>query len=190
MEGEGSAPTADGAVTSNGSRSTATAQDAGASPVAIAEAITASAAGVVVPAAPPPIVDKQPMSARERGFVGSSLVAATLLLMTQLLAIWPAVVMAVVQLEDREEVTTPVLFGLGSMVIQPDVALIEMVMIAGALGALVGGCRRFIYFSSRDELPPRRVVIPHAAAAGRRARADRVLHAARRLPRPGSGRAP
>ena len=39
--------------------------------------------------------------------------------------------------------------------LHPDVALIEMVMIAGALGALVGGCRRFLYFATRDELTRR-----------------------------------
>jgi hypothetical protein len=33
--------------------------------------------------------------------------------------------------------------------------LIAMVMLVGALGALVGGCRRFIYFSARDELTRR-----------------------------------
>ena len=102
------------------------------------------------------------MGARQRGAVGSSLVIATLLLMTQLLAIWPAVIAAVTRtfddngnVEDPKMPQTAVLFGLAVTKLHPDVTLIEMVMMAGALGALVGGCRRFLYFSRRDELTRR-----------------------------------
>ena len=130
--------------------------------VAVAEAITASAAVDVAPVATAPTVDKHPMGPRQRGAVGSSLVLATLLLMTQLLAIWPAVIAAVTKtLDDNGNVlapdmpTTAVLFGVADTTLNPDVALIEMVMIAGALGALVGGCRRFLYFATRDELTRR-----------------------------------
>ena len=86
------------------------------------------------------------MGARQRGAVGSSLVIATLLLMTQLLAIWPAVIAAVTRtfddngnVEDPKMPQTAVLFGLAVTKLHPDVTLIEMVMMAGALGALVGG---------------------------------------------------
>jgi hypothetical protein len=156
MDGDAGAP--DGAATKTDVHGTV-APDPGAGPVAVAEAITASAAAVIVPAPPPRVVDKRPMGSRQRGAVGSSLVLATLVLMTQLLAIWPAVIQAVTKVEanapEPKALATPVLFGLAHMVIQPDVALIEMVMLVGALGALVGGCRRFIYFSTRDELTRR-----------------------------------
>jgi hypothetical protein len=41
------------------------------------------------------------------------------------------------------------------MSFHPQVVLIAMVLIVGALGALVGGCRRFLYFATRDELTKR-----------------------------------
>lgn len=127
------------------------------SPVELAEAITASAAdaaaAVPPPEAPPVIVDKQPMGHRQRHAVGGSLVASTALLMTQLLAIWPAV--SAGALDPPKKRLTPLLFGAIDITIDPEVVLIAMVMLVGALGALVGGCRRFIYFSARDELTRR-----------------------------------
>jgi hypothetical protein len=146
MADQTAAPAANGALTQRA--------DAPANPVALAEAITASA--VAAPQAPPiavPIVDKQPMGSRQRGFVGGSLVSCTALLMTQLLAIWPAVSAAA--LNPPETRRTAILFGLVHMRIDAEVVLIAMVMLVGALGALVGGCRRFIYFSTRDELTRR-----------------------------------
>jgi len=163
MAGETPAPTANGATKTTETRDAANGGHPGAGPVAAAEAITASAAdAAVAPAAAAPVVDKHPMGARERGVVGSSLVIATLLLRTQLLSIWPAVIEAVTRtLDDNGNVEKPtmpntvLLFGFAVTKLHPDVALIEMVMIAGALGALVGGCRRFLYFSTRDELTRR-----------------------------------
>jgi hypothetical protein len=123
------------------------------SAVAIAEAITASAAATPHGA---PIVDKHPMGERQRGVIGGSLVVVTGLLMTQLLAIWPGVVAAtVIAPEKPHAVWTPLLFGLAHMSFHPQVVLIAMVLIVGALGALVGGCRRFLYFATRDELTKR-----------------------------------
>ena len=130
------------------------------SAVEIAEAITASAAGQLPhasPSPPPPIVDKQPMGGAQRGFIGSALVGVTALLMLQLLAIWPAV-MAATPVDpdtDPSAVGTPVLFGLTQIKLEPQVVLILMVLMAGALGALVGGSRRFLYFATRDELTKR-----------------------------------
>ena len=97
MAGETAAPTANGATTNSSDGHVGRHP---ASPVAVAEAITASAAVSVGPAAAAPVVDKQPMGAHQRGAVGSSLVIATLLLMTQLLAIWPAVIEAVTRTID------------------------------------------------------------------------------------------
>jgi hypothetical protein len=132
---------------------------AGPSAVEIAEAITASAAGLpaVPPAAAPPIVDKLPMGAAQRGVIGGSLVFVTGLIMTQLLAIWPGVVAATTVVPDAQPraVSTPLLFGAAHMTFDPQVVLILMVLLIGALGALVGSSRRFLYFATRDELTKR-----------------------------------
>jgi hypothetical protein len=130
------------------------------SAVEIAEAITASAAGplpLAQPTLPPPVVDKQPMGPVQRGVIGTALVTVTALLMLQLLVIWPAV-MAATPVDpdtDPSAVGTPVLFGLTHIELEPQVVLILMVLMAGALGALVGGSRRFLYFATRDELTKR-----------------------------------
>ena len=124
------------------------------SAVEIAEAITASAAAAPV-AAPAPVVDKQAMGGLQRGVIGGSLVAVTGLLMTQLLAIWPAVVAATLPKEEAHTVSTPLLFGVVHMTFDMQVALIAMVLAVGALGALVGSSRRFLYFATRDELTKR-----------------------------------
>jgi hypothetical protein len=113
MADEAAAPAANGALTQL--------VDAPPSPVELAEAITASAAdatAAVAPAdAPPVIVDKQPMGYRQRHVVGGSLVASTALLMTQLLAIWPAVSAAAVNPTRKR--LTPLLFGVIDIKIDP-----------------------------------------------------------------------
>jgi hypothetical protein len=125
--------------------------------VELAEAITAAAAVMTVEPAPvAAFVDRHPMSERQRCMIGGSLVVVTLLLMTQLLAIWPAVANATLPKDERvAPFDTPLLFGLGEMKFDHDVVLILMVLMVGALGALVGGSRRFLYFSTRDELTKR-----------------------------------
>jgi hypothetical protein len=117
------------------------------SAVKIAEAITASAAAASV--------DKHPMSAIQRAIIGGALVASTGLLMIQLLAIWPAVVAATLTEDKAHTVRTPLLFGLKHMTFDIQVVLIAMVLMVGALGALVGSSRRFLYFATRDELTKR-----------------------------------
>jgi len=135
----------------------ALAPSSAASPVALAEAITASAAEAPpAPALPQPIVDKRPMGGSQRNTIGGGLVMVTVLLMTQLLAIWPAVMAATaVSPKKPQVVTTPLLFGLVDMRFEPQVALIAMVLMVGALGAIIGGSRRFVYFATRDELTER-----------------------------------
>ena len=131
--------------------------------VELAEAITAAAAVMTVePVLPPPVVDKQQMGETQRCIIGGSLVAATLLLMTQLIAIWPAVMAATVLVPTARvpdpkpaAVEVTMLFGLDHMTFHPQVVLIVMVLLVGALGALVGSSRRFLYFSTRDELTKR-----------------------------------
>jgi hypothetical protein len=130
---------------------------AGASPIEIAEAITALAAAPQAAAAvAPPVVDKHPMGALQRGAIGGSLVGVTALLMLQLLAIWPAVVAAtLIAPKEPRAVQTPLLFAATHVTLDPQVVLIAMVLMVGALGALVGSSRRFLYFATRDELTKR-----------------------------------
>lgn len=135
----------------------ALASSGGANPVALAEAITASAAEVPpAPPVPQPTVDKRPMGGSQRNTIGGGLLTITLLLMTQLLAIWPAVMAATaVSPKKPQAINTPLLFGLADITFEPQVALIAMVLMVGALGAIVGGSRRFLYFATRDELTKR-----------------------------------
>ena len=87
----------------------------------------------------------------------------TLLLMTQLSRSGPAVMGATVLVRSGQGAPTqelklparPMLFGLDHMTFHPQVVLIVMVLLVGALGALVGGSRRFLYFSTRGELTKR-----------------------------------
>lgn len=118
--------------------------------------VTAVAPGSPPHPAPTAIVDKHPMGSVQRGMIGGSLVFAALLLMSQLLAIWPAVV-AATTIGDKRPATpsTPLIFGIAHMTFDPQVVLIAMVLMVGALGALVGGSRRFLYFATRDELTKR-----------------------------------
>jgi len=110
-------------------------------------------AGTVAPAEQQPEVEERPMSPRQRGLIGTSLVLATLLLMLHLIAIWPAVVDAT--LDPPKMAKTPVLFGLADVTFSPDVALIAMVLIVGGLGAFLGASRRFLTYATRDELTKR-----------------------------------
>jgi hypothetical protein len=152
----------DTTVTTNGTARDAgrlaAAHNGGASPIEIAEAITAIAAATPPPLSPPaaPLVDKQPMGCKQRRTIGTTLVVMTVLLMTQLLALWPAVMAAtVIAPEKAKAVSTPLLFGLAPVTFDVQVSLIAMVLMVGALGALVGGSRRFLYFATRDELTQR-----------------------------------
>jgi hypothetical protein len=107
-------------------------------------------------AAPRAVVEERPMSDGQRAFVGAALVLVMLLLMTQLLALWAAVA-ATTSIDDpRPPIpTTALLFGFAHTTFSPEVVLIAMVMMAGALGAIVGVTRRFLYFAAREELTRR-----------------------------------
>ncbi len=113
-------------------------------------------AALPAPAEPTAAVEKRPMGERQRAFVGAALVLVTLVLMTQLLAVWAAVAAATSIDDPRPPVpTTALLFGLAHTTFSPEVVLIAMVLMAGALGALVGVSRRFLYFAGREELTRR-----------------------------------
>lgn len=104
----------------------------------------------------PAIVELRPMGDTQRGIVGASLVGATVLLMAQLVAIWPAVAAATSLADPQPAIpATPLLLGLGHADLTGEVVLITMVLMVGALGALVGAARRFLYFATREELTER-----------------------------------
>ena len=102
------------------------------------------------------VVEERPMSERQRAFVGATLVLVTLVLMTQLLAIWASVAAATSIEKPAPAIpTTALLFGFAHTTFSPEVVLIAMVLMVGALGALVGVTRRFLYFAGREELTRR-----------------------------------
>jgi hypothetical protein len=105
------------------------------------------------PAAQPVEVPERRMSDTQRAVIGTSLVLATVLLMLHLIAIWPAVVEATVA--KPKTMTTPLLFGLTHATFSPDVVLIAMVLIVGALGAFVAATRRFLTYAVHDQLTKR-----------------------------------
>jgi hypothetical protein len=101
-------------------------------------------------------VSHNPMGAMQSTVIGGVLVSAIALLLTQLLALWPSVVAATSVANPAPAIPrTPVLFGLGYTTFSADVVLIAMVLVVGALGALVGVSRRFLHYASRDELTKR-----------------------------------
>jgi hypothetical protein len=57
--------------------------------------------------------------------------------------------------KEPHAVSTPLAFGIVHMTFDVQVVLIAMVLMVGALGALVGSSRRFLYFATRDELTKR-----------------------------------
>jgi hypothetical protein len=117
-------------------------------------AVPAEAASPPGPPAGPPVeVNEHPMSPRQRGVIGTSLVLATLLLMAHLIAIWPAVVDATITKPKLP--TTPLFFGLVHTTFSTDVVLIAMVLIVGALGAFLAASRRFLTYATRDQLTKR-----------------------------------
>jgi hypothetical protein len=127
----------------------------------ISNGVTQDLADAVLPAPsatgePLAVVEERPMSEAQRAFVGAALVLVTLVLITQLLAIWASVAAATSIDEPPPPIpTTALLFGLAHTGFSPEVVLIAMVLMAGALGALVGVTRRFLYFAGREELTRR-----------------------------------
>jgi hypothetical protein len=119
----------------------------------VADAVMAAPAATGEPLA---VVAERPMSEGQRAFVGAALVVVTLVLLTQLLAIWASVAAATsIDTPPPPIPTTALLFGFAHTTFSPEVVLIAMVLMAGALGALVGVTRRFLYFAGREELTRR-----------------------------------
>jgi hypothetical protein len=114
--------------------------------------VPAEAAPVAAGPGKPP-VEEQPMTSRQRALIGTLLVLATVVLMLHLIAIWPAVIDATLATPTTAE--TPLLLGIVHTTFSPDVVLITMVLVVGALGAFVGATRRFLTYATRDELTKR-----------------------------------
>ena len=108
-------------------------------------------------AVPPPLtVQQRAMGDIQRTTTGAALMLTMLLLTTQLIAIWEAVVAAASTADPAPAIPrTALLFGLAHETFSTDVVLVVMVLIVGALGAMVGATRRFLYFAGRDELTRR-----------------------------------
>jgi hypothetical protein len=121
-----------------------------------AEQSAAPAQSAPPSAEPPLIVAERKMGPRQRFATGLMLVLTTVLLTTQLVAIWAAVVDATSTADSKPPIgSSALLFGVAHETFTADVVLIVMVIIAGALGAMVGVTRRFLYFAGRDELTRR-----------------------------------
>lgn len=113
---------------------------------------------IAQPPAPEPVheVDRLPMTGFDRGMIGGGLVVGALVLVTQLIAIWPAVIDASSTDTPPPPIrTAPILFGIWTPTFDRDVVLLLMVLIVGAAAALIGVSRRFLHFSLRDELTKR-----------------------------------
>ena len=107
-------------------------------------------------AVPPIAVSEKPMGPKQRAAVGAALVLTMVLLMTQLIAIWAAVTSATSTADPKPPIPrSALLFGLAHDTFTTDVVLIVMVLLVGALGAIVGATRRFLYYAGRDELTRR-----------------------------------
>lgn len=126
-----------------------------------AAAASRAAAAIGQPAAPEAAhdvheVDRLPMTAFDRRLIGGGLVVGALVLITQLIAIWPAVIDASSTDTPPPPIrTAPILFGIWTPTFDRDVVLLLMVLIVGAAAALIGVSRRFLHFSLRDELTKR-----------------------------------
>lgn len=110
---------------------------------------------------PPIAVREKPMGPKQRSATGTALVLTMVLLMAQLIAIWAAVTSATSTADPKPPIPrSALLFGLAHDTFTPDVVLIVMVLLVGALGALVGATRRFLHYAGRDELTRRDQTAP------------------------------
>ena len=102
------------------------------------------------------VVEAQPMSGTERGLIGGGIVVLGALALSQLLAIWPAVMAASSAATPAPAIPrTPLLFGLAHTTFDGEVVLMLMVLLVGAGAALVGVSWRFLRHARLDELTKR-----------------------------------
>ncbi len=107
------------------------------------------------------------MRGGEKAGFGVGILVFGLLLLTQFLAVWPAMIGGAEQNAVDQQIT--VLFGVTHVVVAPAVAVLAGVMLAGMLGALAYMVRQFTLYALRDELTKRAewwyLLLPIQAAA-------------------------
>lgn len=107
------------------------------------------------------------MKPRERTAFGVGILAFGLLVLSQFLAVWPAMVDATAEGAADQRLT--LLFGWAHVTVAAEVAVLLGVMLAGVLGALAYMTRQFISYALRGELTKRAewwyVLLPVQAAA-------------------------
>jgi hypothetical protein len=94
-----------------------------------------------------------PMSPHERRRLGLMLLMLPLLLITQIVALWPSALAAT--LEGRGQPVTVWLFGVERMTLSPDGSLLLLAALVGALASLAEVSFRFATNAGRDELSSR-----------------------------------
>jgi hypothetical protein len=106
--------------------------------------------------APALIVEDLPMERGERSLIGGGILVFGALALTQLLAIWPAVMAATSAATPQPKMpSSPLLFGVAHMTFDRDVVLMLMVLLVGAGAALVGVSWRFLRFARLQQLTKR-----------------------------------
>jgi hypothetical protein len=93
------------------------------------------------------------MGRRERLGFGIGILVFGLILLSQFLAVWPAMIGAAAESAGPQRIT--VLFGVVYVVVSPDVAILAGVMLAGMIGALAYMVRQFSLYTLRGELTKR-----------------------------------
>jgi hypothetical protein len=108
------------------------------------------------PPVPTLTVEDLPMQRGERSLIGGGILVFGALALTQLLAIWPAVMDATSAATPQPKMpSSPLLFGLTHMTFDRDVVLMLMVLLVGAGAALVGVSWRFLRFARLQQLTKR-----------------------------------
>jgi hypothetical protein len=107
------------------------------------------------------------MHGLEKAGFGLGILIFGLVLLTQFLAVWPAMIAGAEAGAGDQRIT--VLLGVTHVVVAPSVAVLAGVMLAGMLGALAYMVRQFTLYALRDELTKRAewwyVLLPIQAAA-------------------------
>jgi hypothetical protein len=128
----------------------------------------AATEAVDAPVTIPPVARKSlnDMGALPRTLIPLAVVVASVLVFSQLVALWPAVLNATPDISRagagaNAVITTPqamessMLFGIWTPSLEPEVAVLLMVVMTGLLGALIGTGRKYQRWAHRDLLTKR-----------------------------------
>lgn len=112
-------------------------------------------------------VKSEPMGGRERTSFGIGILLYGLLILSQFLAVWPAVIAATAVRPSPQRIS--LLFGFAHVTLAPAVVVLLGVMLAGMLGALAYMTRAFMSHARKADLTKRAewwyVLLPVQAAA-------------------------